>query len=346
MEKRRIQDLFRPILPDGIRPDVISMSTIMQDYQKRQKAYRDTIQYISEIQGRIAAKNFAIEPFEIESENGERYRISILNPNSLRTGAPLLFGSLNPCCLSINGSGDLYLRKAFEDANVSFIIIEGLREGQSEFEEFGRNAIFGEALCWLSSDRGTLVIDTLDLVQKRDRGGANLEKLEGQPLFYLSNNTVRFIIEQFSNRFIEQNPSVQSINMGIGGLTLISIAAEENRAKAIELQNLIQRLENLAARKISENPGIETIVLEPLESSFELVCTMKNPPSSRVRIEDADVQELAPQVSEVSRAIGFPITETKVSGDLGLFNPIVDKEGKVAHTSNSLVQVKVKERSR
>lgn len=242
--KKAILKLFRGILPNGISNDLVSMSVSMEKIpgtsrgkmkeerkQKREEAYIETLKVIEEMKKGIPEKNFAIEPI-IEG----KFRISIMNAEQIKTGIPLLFGSLNPCCLSLKGTGDGYLRSSIDNTNTSFLVVEELREGQDDFRNFGENPILMEMLCWKSDD--VLVLDTIDAVEERKLNGMDVKK----PMsFYLSSEVMRTVIEKAGEAILEQNKDIKQVNLGIGGITLICMnATGEYRKKPKNYKKLFR----------------------------------------------------------------------------------------------------------
>ena len=143
-------------------------------------------------------KTFDLEPFSIEDVS-----VSLLDKNSRKEGIPLILGLATQCCLTIDRTGYNYVLAQMFDPNVNALVIKR-QDG----------VMLACIQIWVNED-GHLVLDTIDVAKMKN------EKEKIAPELLLK------IVKEVSNKLLDENPSVKSVTLGIGGNTIKNILTKD-----------------------------------------------------------------------------------------------------------------------
>ncbi len=196
---------------------------------KKNSDYLATIALINTLKNNskyIKQKNIKMESFAC-GNTFEAYECSLLTKKDLLNGMPMVLGGITPCCLNIGATGGNFSLYSILDPNANFVVVK----------QYGK--IISHALIWLSEDKRTIVIDSIDPTMQnnfyknpRNRGDGE-EEINRRK----NRNTLK-TYNRIAYELLRNNPKIKQVSISLGGNTMKAIGIEcKNNTPNIFEQN-------------------------------------------------------------------------------------------------------------
>ena len=196
---------------------------------KKNSDYLATIALINTLKNNskyIEDKNIKMKSFTC-SNTFEEYKCSLLTKEDLLNGMPMVLGGITPCCLNIGATGGNFSLYSILDPNANFVVVK--QNGK----------IISHALIWLSEDKKTIVIDSIDPTMQNNFYNNPRNRGEGEEeINRRKNKNIIKIYNKIAYELLRNNPKIKQVNISLGGNTMKAIGVEcKNNTPNIFEQN-------------------------------------------------------------------------------------------------------------
>ena len=196
---------------------------------KKNSDYLATIALINTLKNNseyIEDKNIKMESFTYDNMF-EEYECSLLTKEDLLNGMPMVLGGITPCCLNIGATGGNFSLYSILDPNANFVVVK--QNGK----------IISHALIWLSEDKKTIVIDSIDPTMQNNLYKNPINRGDGEEEINRRKNENNIeIYDQIAYELLKNNPEIEQVNISLGGNTMNAIGFEcKNNTPNIFEQN-------------------------------------------------------------------------------------------------------------